>query len=297
MKKAIAILLTMATVMGSSLTVFAAPETMQDGTVFDAEYYAQAYPDVAAALGTDRDVLYNHYVTFGKAEGRSAYAADVQQPVNVTVPSATKIGTTPTDVLVILDYYPEFMLTDSRPRCKNFTIYGYNKEPIEVLINYDYDIYGNLVAEKCQNPNIHLMYDRDYTVDAEGRIIKRSGGLYGLVEQDFIYDEQGRLTGVNSAVRLEYNEQGVLTKITTNYNNGNSDLEAVSYNEQGYPLCIYDINNAAYKTDYVYDAQGKLTKKSTVSSIGAYTVTYKYDTLGRLVEEVSDSGTTYHYSY
>ena len=39
-------------VMCNSLTVFAAPETMPDGTVFDAEYYAQTYPDVANAVGT-----------------------------------------------------------------------------------------------------------------------------------------------------------------------------------------------------------------------------------------------------
>ncbi len=48
-----------------------------DGTIFDAEYYAQTYPDVANAVGTDRDALYNHYVTFGKAEGRLACAPTV----------------------------------------------------------------------------------------------------------------------------------------------------------------------------------------------------------------------------
>jgi len=56
----------------SSMTVYAAPETMPDGTVFDAEYYAQTYPDVAAVFGTDKDALYSHYATYGKAEGRSA---------------------------------------------------------------------------------------------------------------------------------------------------------------------------------------------------------------------------------
>ncbi len=71
-KKAIAALLMMSMVAGSSLTVCAAPETMADGTVFDAEYYAQTYPDVVAALGTDTNALYQHYVTYGKAEGRLA---------------------------------------------------------------------------------------------------------------------------------------------------------------------------------------------------------------------------------
>ena len=41
---------------------------------FDPAFYAAAYPDVAAVLGTDANVLYNHYITCGMAEGRRAYA-------------------------------------------------------------------------------------------------------------------------------------------------------------------------------------------------------------------------------
>jgi len=41
---------------------------------FDPIYYAQTYPDVAAALGTDATALYNHYVNFGQKEGRIPYA-------------------------------------------------------------------------------------------------------------------------------------------------------------------------------------------------------------------------------
>ena len=63
-----------ALVLGNSMTVFAAPELMADGTVFDAEYYAQANPDVAAVYGTDKNALFTHYTMFGKAEGRTACA-------------------------------------------------------------------------------------------------------------------------------------------------------------------------------------------------------------------------------
>ena len=83
-KKAIAAVLMMSMIAGSSLTVCAAPETMADGTVFDAEYYAQTYPDVAAALGTDTNALYQHYVTFGKAEGRLAYNGEEPLPIVTT---------------------------------------------------------------------------------------------------------------------------------------------------------------------------------------------------------------------
>ena len=34
-----------------SMTVYAQPKTMSYGTVFDAEYYANTYPDIKAAFG------------------------------------------------------------------------------------------------------------------------------------------------------------------------------------------------------------------------------------------------------
>ena len=58
-----------------SLSVSAAPKTMPDGGVFDAAFYGQTYPDVAAAFGTDETLLYRHYQTNGQAEGRRPYAA------------------------------------------------------------------------------------------------------------------------------------------------------------------------------------------------------------------------------
>lgn len=60
--------------LGSSVTAYAQPKTMSDGTVFDAEFYANTYPDVKAAFGNDEKALYNHYVKYGKAEGRKATA-------------------------------------------------------------------------------------------------------------------------------------------------------------------------------------------------------------------------------
>ncbi len=53
-------------ILGTMIAVVpaaAAPE-------FDPGYYAAAYPDVTAALGTDPAALLNHYLTFGKGEGR-----------------------------------------------------------------------------------------------------------------------------------------------------------------------------------------------------------------------------------
>ena len=39
---------------------------------FDPEFYYSVYPDVAEACGTDKKALWDHYVNYGKAEGRKA---------------------------------------------------------------------------------------------------------------------------------------------------------------------------------------------------------------------------------
>lgn len=77
MKKKLLLAILTVAVMGSSLTVYAQPKTMPDGTVFDAEFYAEKYPDVKAVFGNDEAALYNHYVQYGKAEGRQATATAV----------------------------------------------------------------------------------------------------------------------------------------------------------------------------------------------------------------------------
>ncbi len=64
--------------IGSAMTVSAAPQEMKDGTLFDPVYYAEQNPDVVAVLGKKTEVLYKHYVNYGKAEGRAATADDAQ---------------------------------------------------------------------------------------------------------------------------------------------------------------------------------------------------------------------------
>lgn len=76
MKKKLLAMMVGAMALSSGLTVSAAPVTMTDGTVFDAEYYAQQNPDVVAAYGTKSSALYRHYTQHGKAEGRMAHMND-----------------------------------------------------------------------------------------------------------------------------------------------------------------------------------------------------------------------------
>ena len=47
-RRTIVTALSIAVITGSSLTAYAAPEVMPDGTTFDAEFYAANNPDVVA---------------------------------------------------------------------------------------------------------------------------------------------------------------------------------------------------------------------------------------------------------
>lgn len=73
-KKIKIMIMTFAMVLTVMAVVKAATIEVQAAGVFDPAYYAQTYPDVAAALGTDATALYNHYVNFGQKEGRTPYA-------------------------------------------------------------------------------------------------------------------------------------------------------------------------------------------------------------------------------
>lgn len=84
-KRIMALIMAMSIMTGSGLTAYAAPVRMADGTIFDAEYYAQNNLDVVAALGTDADVLYQHYQNYGRAEGRKAYDENSTQEITDVV--------------------------------------------------------------------------------------------------------------------------------------------------------------------------------------------------------------------
>lgn len=85
MKKKLLITALAAMLLGSSMTVYAAPEYMADGGIFDAEWYLEQNPDIAAAFPADvsAEVLYQHYTAFGAREGRTPYNATAFDPASV----------------------------------------------------------------------------------------------------------------------------------------------------------------------------------------------------------------------
>ena len=99
---------------------------MSDGTVFDAEFYGKAYPEVARIYGNSEADLYRHYNQFGKGEGRMPFdpalltgAASMPQSGNVTTPQATTLqpAVKSTDKCIIV-------IGDSRTVSIICTLYG-----------------------------------------------------------------------------------------------------------------------------------------------------------------------------
>ncbi len=84
-----AMLLAMITIFANATVAYAAPQTMPDGNVFDAEYYIANNPDVVAVLGTDVNALYNHYKLCGINEGRLPYDGTATLPVKRSNVSAS----------------------------------------------------------------------------------------------------------------------------------------------------------------------------------------------------------------
>lgn len=93
-RRCVVIVLSVAGIMGSSLTAYAAPAVMPDGVVFDAEFYAANNPDVVTVYGTDTSALYRHYVEYGKAEGRKP-AADMTANATADVTAKAAADGTP----------------------------------------------------------------------------------------------------------------------------------------------------------------------------------------------------------
>lgn len=86
-------------ICGSSMTAEATPARMSDGVLFDSDYYVESNPDLMPVFGRDTELLYRHYVTYGKAEGRAPLSNEFVYP-ELPAP-ASKYGYTIDELLTI----------------------------------------------------------------------------------------------------------------------------------------------------------------------------------------------------
>lgn len=285
MKKKIMMLVLAATMMlSSSITVLAAPEVVEvngDCIVFDYEYYVNTYPDVVAAVGTSKEALIQHYISYGSAEGRSSCAAG-------------------TDVYALIAAYKETNpVTAAQVKGKkllredyNEIIYfdaGYNHEN-KGSIYYEYDAKGNLISEiRAQAPldgvEIEPWKSAEYSYDNNGNVVKKIMLEYdGSVEGETTY---------------EYDAQRNLIKEDYRYNSGEFGISIYNYDGQNNIINEIFVSNGyygCYIDTYLYDSNGVCTQKIRVftdedgNSIGASPTyfTYTYDINGNLIKELEE---------
>ncbi len=100
---------------GTKMVTSPAHADQEDADSFDPLYYAALYPDVAAAVGTSPEALYNHYVNFGQKEGRIPYeGASGGESVDGTADTAadTVAVTTPVQTTADIGSGPFWLFTD-----------------------------------------------------------------------------------------------------------------------------------------------------------------------------------------
>lgn len=103
---------------------------------FDPDFYANTYPDVKAAFGTDVAALYNHYVNYGKAEGRAGYAGQTAGG-QVSAPAEKTVVSTKTDIDGMKNYILTVYLDGSR--INHITgIHFTNEVNKDVILRTDY---------------------------------------------------------------------------------------------------------------------------------------------------------------
>lgn len=157
-KKAAAVMLAVI-ISSSSVSAYAAPVTMSDGTVFDPTYYAQTYPDVVAVFGTSPNALYSHYVIYGKNEGR--FAVD---------PAATALANQDAVVKAAImsfkqTYYEGLPWTDANNRYYNpkWNLIGYGCVAFAMTISDN--VYGS-------NANINVINNPSPSDIRVGDVVK-----------------------------------------------------------------------------------------------------------------------------
>lgn len=120
MKRSIIVLIfTVAVIFFSCLynieECFAAPVTMPDGTIFDAQFYRISNPDVVAIYGNEDADMYRHYQEYGKKEGRKAYPTNDSVEKEISIKIFNRIG-------VVGDSFASGTVRDGETLVDNYAI-------------------------------------------------------------------------------------------------------------------------------------------------------------------------------
>ena len=181
MKKVLIIITSLVLTLGCSVCVYAAPKTMKNGDIFDAEVYAALYPDVVAVYGTSESKLYSHYQKYGKKEGRIAY---IPAP---TVPAATPVAT------------PATVATTEQQQVIN-SLLAYLKNPVQNPVtlsrSFFVDTSFSPVSADFESTIVSALRNAGYTLTPSTKVVNGVRAWDGVIYSVTIYNIKGNgLTG------------------------------------------------------------------------------------------------------
>ena len=181
MKKVLIIITSLVLTLGCSVCVYAAPKTMKNGDIFDAEVYAALYPDVVAVYGTSESKLYSHYQKYGKKEGRIAY---IPAP---TVPAATPVAT------------PATVATTEQQQVIN-SLLAYLKNPVQNPITlsrlFSVDTRFSPISADFESTIVSALRNAGYTLTPSTKVVNGVRAWDGVIYSVTIYNIKGNgLTG------------------------------------------------------------------------------------------------------
>lgn len=169
----------------SVLPVCAEPVDMGDGVLFDAAYYAQNNADVVRVYGTDPQMLYLHYNTFGKSEGRAPYAQAVTVNGSANTNASGKARTTPDtqaqfDAVFYANSYPDVTAVygmDPAALYNHYLNLGYyegrlgHKDAMAYVPESEYGKQVLKIVNQYRREN--EMYDMEYSFELENSALMR----------------------------------------------------------------------------------------------------------------------------
>ena len=115
--------------------------------VFDAEYYANSYADLKAVYGSDKEALFQHYITLGIKEGRAASPVfDIVEYRNGYADLQAAFGDN-------WDAYADHYLTVGKAEGRTIGVkIGAEQNTIQAAQAADGGIYNAMIAQKAVFP-------------------------------------------------------------------------------------------------------------------------------------------------
>ena len=290
----------------SAMPVFAAPKQMADGNYFDegnyfdAEYYAENNPDVVAVVGTDGNLLYNHYVVCGKNEGRRAMS-----PNTVTFPF---IRTTSDGY----ECYHTVMVYNDRGYSIKSKTYNENNGDLTSWSETTYNENNKLLRENYYQRDGSLLQWTEYEYDSRDNLVKvvhyNGDGTLSDCE-DRTYDDQNHCLkmihyssdgNIIEWKEFERNSQGKCIKEIIYHSDGSIDkIYQYEYDSDGYVqntieqdgkcpvkdsegrIFNSNVGDMDYWDSCQFDDKGNMLR----GDIGSDSYEWEYDKEGNIIKE------------